>query len=557
MSHFAELAKVLDDVSIVSGRNKKINLLAQYIRELSPEEVSTAVYFLSGKVFSESDQRTLDVSWAGIKNALHQILQFKDDELGKHYEGDTGEMVASLLESLDAPRQISLFDEPLTLLSVRQGIDRISSASGKGSRKEKEAIIARLITDASPREARYLVAIILGDLRTGASEGIVAEAIAKASGLDPTLVRRAWQLLGDLGEVAQIAMVDGESGLSQISIRLMRPVKPMLAAPQEVDALEELVRSGEFALELKLDGARVQIHKDERDVRIFSRRLLEVTESLPEIVELVQEEFTCKQCVLDGEVVPIDDEGRPYPFQVVMRRFGRVQDVEVSSEEVQLSLHIFDVLFLDGKSLVDEPNERRRKILEGITPSGLLIERLEPKGLEKATEFFERSRELGHEGLVAKRTDSPYLPGVRGKNWFKIKHTLETVDLMVIAVEWGHGRRSKWLSDYHLAVWDEDSGEYAMVGKTFKGLTDKELEEMTRRFLSLKTGENRHIVQVQPAVVVEVLASEIQTSPTYKSGMALRFARIVRIRDDKGPSDVMKLEELKRMFDEQFRFKAR
>ncbi|MHA1960263.1 MAG: ATP-dependent DNA ligase [Candidatus Thorarchaeota archaeon] len=557
MSHFAELAEVLEKVSNVSSRNKKISFLAEYLQRLSSEEIGTAVYFLSGKVFSESDQRTLDVSWTGIKNALRQVLHFKDDELGKHYDGDTGEMVASFLESMDTPRQTSLFEEPLTLLSVKQSLERISSASGKGSKKEKEAVIAQLMTNAAPREVRYIVAIILGDLRTGASEGIVAEAVAKASESKSSLVRRAWQFLGDLGEVARISMEDGEEGLVQVSVQLMRPVKPMLASPKEISSLEEIVESKKFALELKLDGARVQIHKDENEVRIFSRRLVEVTDSLPEIVERVQTEFAGTQCVLDGEVVPIDDDGRPYPFQMVMRRFGRVQDVDALSEQVQLSLHLFDILYLDGKSLVDESNARRREVLESIAPSDLLTERIEPVGIEEATEFFERSREIGHEGLMAKRTDSPYLPGVRGKNWFKIKHTLDTMDLMVIAVEWGHGRRSKWLSDYHLSVWDEDSGEYAMVGKTFKGLTDTELEEMTRRFLSLKTGESRHIVQVRPEIVVEILANEIQTSPTYKSGMALRFARIVRIREDKGPSDVMKLEELRKMYDEQFKFKAR
>jgi DNA ligase-1 len=557
MSHFAKLAEVLDEVSSVSSRNKKISLLAKYLQSLSSEEIGTAVYFLSGKVFSESDQRTLDVSWAGIKNAIRQVLDFKDDELGKHYDGDTGEMVASLLQSIDRPRQTSLFEEPLTLLSVKEGLDRISSASGRGSKKEKEAIIAQLITDASPREARYIVAIILGDLRTGASEGIVAEAVAKSNELESSLVRRAWQFLGDLGEVARIAMEDGEDGLSQVSVQLMRPVKPMLASPQEVSSLEEIVESNDFALELKLDGARVQIHKEEDEVRIFSRRLVEVTNSLPEIVEVVQSGFVGRQCVLDGEVVPVNDEGRPYPFQIVMRRFGRVQDVDALSEQVKISLHLFDILYLDGRSLVDEINSRRREILESVTPPKLLTERIEPEGLEEATDFFERSRVMGHEGLMAKRKDSPYLPGVRGKNWFKIKHTLDTMDLMVIAVEWGHGRRSKWLSDYHLGVWDEESGEYAMVGKTFKGLTDKELEEMTQRFLSLKTGESRHIVQVRPEIVVEILASEIQTSPTYKSQMALRFARIVRIREDKGPDDVMKLEEMREMYENQFKFKAR
>jgi DNA ligase-1 len=308
---------------------------------------------------------------------------------------------------------------------------------------------------------------------------------------------------------------------------------------------------------MKLDGARVQIHKNGEIVRIFSRRLSDVTESIPDVVRIVIEKIKAEKAILDGEVLAVDSTGKPFPFQVVMTRFGRTRDVEVAYQDKKLQLVLFDVLLLDDQHLVDKPYSLRRKILEESVPADLVISRIVTKDIEGATEFFERSQELGHEGLVAKTLDSPYVPGVRGKHWLKIKHALDTMDLVIIAAEWGHGRRSKWLSDYHLAVRDMDSGEFVMIGKTYKGLTDKEFQKMTENLQKLEISSKGHVVRVKPEIVVEVLASEIQESPTYESGLALRFARISRIRDDKGTQDVMTLSELKEVYEKQFRFKAR
>ena len=488
---------------------------------------------------------------------LRESLGISWKELEKVYDGDTGEAVAAVLESDRTEHQTTLFSEPLTISSLGKSLDKIARMAGKGSKKEKESILKQLFSEASPREAKYLVALLLGDMRTGVSEGLVAESIGKAFSIESSLVRRAWQFSGDLGNVATIASKSGLEGLKGVSVQLMRPVKPMLATP--ADDVQILMKelNEQVALELKFDGARVQIHKDGDNVRIYSRRLGEVTESLPEIVEKVIHEIPIEKIILDGEVVAIDDEGVPYPFQVIMRRFGRVRDVKEKQEEIGLLLYVFDILLLDNKSLVDLMYEERRDKMEEILPEHLIAESIVTSSVKEAMDFFERSKELGHEGLVVKRLDSEYTPGIRGKNWFKLKHTLKLFDMAIIAAEWGYGRRSGWLSDYHLGVRDEETGEFAMVGKTFKGLTDAEFQEITKKLLELETGRERGIVHVKPEIIVEVLASEIQDSPRYKSEMALRFARITRICYDKGPQDTTTLSELREAYEAQFKYKAR
>ncbi|MFX1603511.1 MAG: ATP-dependent DNA ligase [Promethearchaeota archaeon] len=557
MTDFAELARTLDEISKVSGRNAKIDLVASFLKQVQQEETRSAALFLGGRVFSERDPRVLNVSWRGVKQALKNVIEFSEEDFGELYDGDAGEAIAALLGMEGVVRQSGLLSTSLTISSVEQGFYDIAEAEGRGSKKKKKAILSQILREASPREARYIVALVLNDMRVGLSEGLLAEGIARASKIDADLVRRAWSLSGDLGQVAQLAAVEGEVALAKMKPRVFRPVRPMLATP--VDSLAEIPQNEgiDFSFELKFDGARAQIHKDGDQVRIYSRRMQDVTEGLPDIVTIARKEISVDKAILDGEVVAVDGKGRPYPFQTVMRRFGRTRDVEQVKEEVSLKLFLFDVILVNEESMIDEPYLQRRRRLEEIVTSDVLAETLLTRKPSVAEEFFHKSRELGHEGLMAKRTDSLYVPGARGKNWFKVKHTLETLDLVIIGAEWGHGRRSKWLSDYHLAVRDVESGGFAMIGKTFKGLTDEEFKDMTSRLQAISMGKKGHVEVVKPEIVVEVLASEIQKSPTYESGMALRFARIVNIRLDKGPEDATTLDELERMYEEQFRYKAR
>ena len=542
-------------IATVSSRNAKIDFVEKLLREVDPLEIRTTALFLGGRIFSESDERVLNVSWGGLKSALKQVIDFTMEDLTDSYQGDTGEAIASLLSSDKYTRQTGLFSAPLSVAFLEEKFDEIAGLQGAGSKKKKEAILAQILRDAAPVEAKYIAALVLNDMRVGLSEGLLAEGIARAFDVKPKLVRRAWSLCGDLGLVAEEASQGGTSALQAFRALLFKPIKPMLATP--ADTIDELFETdGSFAFEVKLDGARVQIHKEGEKVAIYSRRLQDVTESLPDIVSHVGAKVNAKQAILDGEVVAVNEKGQPFPFQVVMKRFGRKRDVEKTSDEVQLQLHIFDILLLEKKQLVDTPYTDRRKALESAVASDIIVESIPSANGEVANDFFQRSKERGHEGVMAKRVDSPYVPGTRGKNWFKIKHTLETMDLVIIAAEWGHGRRKKWLSDYHLAVRDPDTDSYVMIGKTYRGLTDSEFEEMTIRLKSLSTGKKGHVVTVRPEIVVEVLAAEIQESPTYESGMALRFARIVNIRDDKSPSDAMTLDQLENVFAGQFKYKA-
>ena len=555
--NFQRLAETLEEVSGTSKRNLKKSLVADLLRELDVKDISAAANFMAGRVFAERDPRSLNVSWRGVMRAIGRLLNVKSIDIMKHYDGDLAVALAALIDSKEHSVQTSLFHEPLTLASVEHAFEKMAAASGKGASREREALLMGLFSNASSLETRYLASLILGDLRTGLSEGLLVEAISQAYDVASSLTRRAWSFSGDLGEVAKVAATKGKEGVAGMSVILFRPVRPMLASPAE--SVEEVIEQTDDNLswELKLDGARVQIHKRGKTVRIFSRRLNDVTESLPEIVRIVADEITVHDCVLDGEVVAVDTRGTPYPFQVVMRRFGRTREVDEIAEEVNISLYIFDILFKDGEMRVDEPYSERRRLLHKHVPQEYVVENLITGSPEVAGEFFQRSRSLGHEGLVAKRVSSAYVPGVRGKLWFKIKHLLDTLDLVIIAAEWGHGRRSKWLSDYHLAVRNEETGEFVMVGKTFKGLTDKEFQMMTKRLQSIKISESRGVVKVKPDVVVEVVASEIQRSPTYESGLALRFARIGGIREEKSPKDATTLSEIEKVFQNQFRFKAR
>jgi DNA ligase-1 len=409
---------------------------------------------------------------------------------------------------------------------------------------------------ATPIEAKYLVKVIYQEMRHGVSEGLMLEAIARAAGVKPRLVSRANQVWGDLGEVALVALTRGEASLKGANLRLFRPLKPMLAQTAE-DLSEAFARfQGRVALEYKLDGARVQIHRRGGQVRIYSRYLADVTASLPDVAAEVQERLATEEAILEGEALAVDAQGRPLPFQHLMRRFRRKHAVAATLAEVPVQLHLFDALYVEGQSLLDAPCQERWSALERVAGELRLVRRLIPQTLEEGTAFAQAAYRDGHEGVMAKDLDSSYTPGVRGKAWLKLKHTL-SLDLVIVAAEWGYGRRHGWLSNYHLATRDAKTGEYLVVGKTFKGLTDEEFQAMTERLLALERSRQRGTVFVQPQVVVEVLFNEIQASRQYRSGLALRFARIYRLRDDKTAAEADTLQTLRQLYERQFQYKGR
>lgn len=306
----------------------------------------------------------------------------------------------------------------------------------------------------------------------------------------------------------------------------------------------------------KFDGARIQIHNKGGEVKVFSRRLTDVTQSVPDIVELGHKSVHTEEALVEGEAVACGKGGKPTPFQELMRRFTRVHDVKSMVEEVPLKLYLFDILYLNGKMLIDTPYENRWKLLAETCDENILAPRIVTGDRRDAEEFLESALKAGHEGLMAKALSSDYAPGVRGKKWFKIKPS-DKMDLVIVAAEWGYGRRKGWLSNYHLAARDDETGEYIMLGKTFKGLTDEEFAEMTRRLKELQVSEDRYTVYVKPGIVVEVAYNEIQHSPRYKSGLALRFARITRIRTDKAPRDADTIRRVSELYEKQFERKAK
>ena len=383
------------------------------------------------------------------------------------------------------------------------------------------------------------------------------QAVSKAFQIPLEIVQKATMTIGDVGDVATIAKTEGKEALLKVGFRVFRPVGLMLAqtAISVVEALKE--HGGETAFEHKLDGARVQIHKRGNDVRIFSRRLTDVTPSLPEIVQLVRKNVKAEKAILEGEVIAVDSEGYPVPFQHVMRRFKRVHAIEDMIKKIPVELYLFDVLYLNGESLISLPYTQRRQMLADNAGEIQLAKQLVTDKMEEAERFLKDAMDAGREGLVAKKLDGEYTPGIRGKRWLKIKPVLEPLDLVIVAAEYGYGRRHEWLSDYYLAARDAETGEFLMVGKTFKGLTDVEIIEMTRRLKELVIKEEYRRVVVIPKIVVEVLYNEIQQSSKYECGMALRFARINRIREDKAAEEADTIQKVREIYEKQFLKKGR
>jgi DNA ligase-1 len=521
---FKELAALCKELEKTTKRKEKRSLIAGFLKRLEPDEVAPSVLMLVGTVFPEFDSRSLDIGWRTIQSVLEHSVQ------------------------------TTLFKKRLTLKKVHNTLSRVADASGSGSRKLKEQLLEGLFTSAESDETDILVRIIFGEMRIGASEGVMLEAIAEAADSPLEVVSRALMMTGDLGKVAEIALMEGEEGLIKIKASLFVPLKPMLAnmAENVAEALD--AHGGKTAFEFKYDGARIQVHRRNRETRIFSRRLSDVSDSVPEVVELVAHKINGGDFILEGEVVAIGANDRPLPFQDLMRRFTRVKNVDEMVKLVPLRLHLFDVLYREGVLLIDESYHRRWEILELIAPRELLANRIVTSNYNEAEQFLKEALDLGHEGLMAKRLDSPYTPGSRGKAWFKIKEA-ETLDLVVTAADWGSGRRKGWLSNYHLAVRDGD--KCMVIGKTFKGLTDEQFKWMTEKLQSLKISESSYTVQVQPKLVVEVAFNEIQRSLNYESGYALRFARIKQIREDKGPKEADTLEKVKELYENQFKYKDR
>jgi DNA ligase-1 len=433
----------------------------------------------------------------------------------------------------------------LTLAEVDAAFERLLAIRGKGAAGERLRALKELFGQATLGEQDFLVRLLVGELRQGALEGVMVEAVAKAAGLPASDVRRAVMLAGDLGVVAEAALGHGAVGLARFAVQLFRPVQPMLAQPAE-DAEDALAKLGEAAFEWKLDGARVQVHKGGDEVRVFTRKLNEVTAAVPEIVEVTRA-LPARELILDGEAIALRADGRPQPFQVTMRRFGRKLDVEAMRQALPLRCFFFDALALGGETLIDRPGRERIAALDAALPGELRIPRIVTGRVDVAEEFVKGALEQGHEGAMAKALDAPYEAGRRGAGWLKVKRA-HTLDLVILAAEWGHGRRRGFLSNLHLGAYDPAANGFVMLGKTFKGLTDQMLAWQTEKLLQLEIGRDAYTVYVRPELVVEIAFNDLQASPHYPGGLALRFARVKAHRPDKRAQEADTIETVRTLF---------
>jgi DNA ligase-1 len=505
------LAEIVECSSRLAGtrsRLEKMELLSSILRRASSGEVSLVVSSLSGR---------LPRGRVGIGHATLADLRG----------------VASATEA------------SLELRDLDTALAELESLSGPGSSAARTGILRALFRRATEEEQDFLIRFLLEDLRQGSLEGVMLEAVARTASLPAEAVRRAFMLSGDLGGVARAALAGGEVELSRFRLELFQPVQPMLAQTAESvsEALEVLGRAG---IEYKVDGARIQVHKSGNDVRIYSRQSNEVTQACPEIAEAVAK-VPARDAILDGEAIALDEKGRPHSFQTTMRRFGRKLDVAAMRRALPLSSAFFDCLYLDGEALIDRPAAFRFERMSAALPGELVIPRIVTADAEEAGAFVARALAEGHEGVMAKSLDAPYEAGSRGKSWLKVK-SAETLDLAVLAADWGSGRRRGWLSNLHLGARDPETGGFVMLGKTFKGMTDQILEWQTKRLQEIEVSRDEWTVRVRPELVVEIAFNDIQRSPHYPGGLALRFARLKAYREDKRAEEADTIDRVRAIF---------
>ncbi|WP_296702044.1 ATP-dependent DNA ligase [Thiocapsa sp. UBA6158] len=509
------LVRLSDVVAARSSRRDKIGLIADLLGRLDRDETSLAASYLAGEI----PQGRVGVGPAQVE-ALRGLAPV-----------DRGQ---------------------LTLGDLDRTFDALLAVKGAGAQAKRRSLLQRLFEQATREEQGFLARLMLGELRQGAVEGLVMEAVAQAAALDPGLVRRALMLSGDAARVTRTAFDSGAAGLRAIGLELFRPILPMLAQPAE-DLDDALARLAAPDLEFKLDGARVQVHKRGEEVRVYSRQGHEVTAAVPEIPELIAT-LPVADLVLDGEVLALHADGRPHPFQTSMRRFGRRLDVASLRAELPLSVFFFDCIQCDGTLMIDAPARERFGALASVIPDPALIPRLQPSDAAEARAFLDQALAAGHEGIMAKDPAAPYAAGARGRQWLKIKPT-HTLDLVILAAERGSGRRSRWLSNLHLGARDP-AGGFVMLGKTFKGLTDAMLTWQTERLSALAVAQDGQVVHVRPELVVEIAFNELQESAQYSGGLALRFARVKRHRPDKTADQADDIATVQALFRRQIAYSA-
>ncbi len=539
---FMDFSRTCEQLEGTSGRLDMIDIISRVLPTLTPEELPVFVRFVMGRIFPDWSSKKLGIGPNLLYEAIGYVAGMKKDQVIEKITitGDAGRAVEELLS---IKSQTTFFHEDLDLVRVYTELITIAEMEGKKSQREKLLAVRRLLGNAHPLEGRYLTRIMLEELRIGVGEGSVRDAIARAFSVDSALVEHAMQALNDAGEVARLARL-GPDALREVRITLFHPVRMMLAQQGTIpDMIQE---HGQIAAEFKYDGSRFQFHKKGNWARLYSRRLEDVTAALPDVIEKLITSTT-HDVILDGEVIAIKDN-KPMPFQSVLRRFRRRHDIAEAQDAIEMVPNVFDILYLDGETLIDLPLEKRRKHLESVVNRYIApqVVSSDPREIEQT---YKDALEAGHEGIMIKVPASSYSPGQRGKNWIKIKPDVDTLDLAVIGGEWGEGKRAHIFGSFLVAC--QDQGRLVALSRVATGFSDEQLAEVYDLLKDRVIKKSGKEVSFEPDLVFEVGYAELQVSPTYEGGFALRFPRFIRIRDDKNITDVETLESIRERYQRQ------
>ena len=549
------LADAYEKLESIAAKLEKTHIISKLLTEAPKDMLPKIVLLIDGRVFPMWSEEELGVANQLMIRAIAKSYGIRSDEIVKNFK-KTGDLGRTAEELAGKRKQVILGRRELTIEKVFENLRLIARQIGGGSQERKLNLVAELLAQSNLKEARYIVRTTLGDLRIGVAEGILRDAIAEAFKISSEDVENAWFLNPDYGEIAEIAKEKGESGLKKVKIELGKPIMVLLA--EQAPSLEDAINSfDKVALEYKYDGARFLVHKKDDKIWIFTRRLENVTKAFPDVVDACKKGLTAKTCIVDGEAVAMNPKtGRPMPFQTLSQRIKRKYEIEKAIKETPIQLNLFDTVYLNGETLFDLPLEKRRKILEDnvkeIKGKIQLAKQLVTKDLKKADEFYKEALKVGHEGLIVKNLEAKYRPGRRvAGGWLKVKPVMESLDLVITGATWGTGKRTGWLGSFILACRDPDTGKFLECGMLGTGIKEKKtspedftLLEMTKLLKPYTEFEKGNEVKIKPKVVIEVAYEEIQKSPTYSSGYALRFPRFIRLRTDKGSEEADIVERI-------------
>jgi len=559
---YLTLAEIYEKLESKSGRLDKTHIVSRILVEASKELLSKIVLLINGRVFPSWSEEELGVANQLMIKAISKSYGISESDVVKNFK-KTGDLGISVEELSTKRKQITLGRKNLTIDKVFENIQLISKQVGSKSQERKLNLITELLIQAKSKEAKYIVRTILGELRIGVAEGIVRDAIAESFNISPEDVENAWFLNPDYGEIAQIAKERGAEGLKKVKIVLGKPIMVLLA--EKAPSLEDAIKSfDKVALEYKYDGARFLVHKKDEKIWIFTRRLENVTKAFPEVAELCKNNLKARECIVDGECVAINPKNKkPVPFQMLSQRIKRKYDIERIIKEIPVELNLFDIIYLEGKALFDQTLEKRREILKSIVktvPEKIqLAKQLITNNMKEADTFYKEALKAGHEGLIVKNLEAKYQSGRRvSGGWLKVKPVMESLDLVITGATWGTGKRVGWLGSYILSCRDPDTGKFLECGMLGTGVKEKKtnaedvtLQDMTKLLKPYIEFEKGNEVKIKPKVVIEVACEEIQKSPTYSSGYALRFPRFIRIRIDKGVDEADTTQRISTLFEMQ------